>query len=337
MSLRVAFIGFRHGHITSLYKLLQAREDVEIVAACEEDAPTIESLAEGEVVITHDSYTTMLDEVDCDVVACGDYYSIRGPRLIAAMERGRHVIGDKPLCTRIGELDTIAALAREKDLRVGCMLDLGDLAPYVTLRDVIRRGMIGEVHCIVFQGQHPLKYGSRPQWYFEEGKHGGTLNDIAIHAVDIVPWLTGHAVAEITSARAWNAKLREVPFFQDGAVCMLTLDNGCAVLGDVSYLAADTLGYKMPNYWRMNVAGADGVAETACTDTSVKVWRHEAEEVEEVPVLPARSGGYFEDFLLDLAGTPSADGLTTARVLRSASVALQLQAAADQKRFPQPV
>ena len=37
-----------------------------------------------------------------------------------------------------------------------------------------------------FTAQHPLLYGTRAKWYFEEGKHGGSINDIGVHAVTLV-------------------------------------------------------------------------------------------------------------------------------------------------------
>ena len=36
-------------------------------------------------------------------------------------------------------------------------------------------------------------YGTRPN-YFEEGKHGGTINDIAIHGIDLYRISTGLTV-----------------------------------------------------------------------------------------------------------------------------------------------
>src|SRR5262245_42224618 len=100
--LKVAFIGFRHGHIFSLYDHLQKHPGFTIVAACEEHAPTREQLLEQKRVdITHRRYSTMLDEVDCDVVAVGDYYSIRGQRILEALKRGKHILSDKPICTSL--------------------------------------------------------------------------------------------------------------------------------------------------------------------------------------------------------------------------------------------
>jgi predicted dehydrogenase len=334
MSIRMAFIGFQHGHILGLYKLAQQREDIEIVAACEEDAETRATLAAQGVEITHDSYRRMLDETPCDAVACGDWFGIRGQRLIEAMERGLHVIGDKPLCTTLDECERIASLAQESGLRVGCMLDLGDLGPYLKLRELILGGRIGEVHTIQFWGQHPLLYGKRPAWYFEPGRHGGSLNDIAVHAIDIVPWMTGRTITEITAARAWNAKLKQHPCFQDGAALMLALDNGGIVLGDVSYLSSDAHGYGMKPYWRFTISGTDGVVESNCNATYVTLWRHDTPPPIQEPIAPNRPGAYFDAFLADLGGNPLPDALTTSRVLHSTRLALLTQHAADAKAFP---
>ncbi len=333
MSIRMAFIGFQHPHIFGLYQLARQREDIEIVAACEEDEATRASLPGQGITVTHDSYRQMLENTPCDAVACGDWFAIRGSRIIQAMERGLHVLGDKPLCTAMNEWERIAALARG-GLRVGCMLDLGDLGPYLTLRKLILDGRIGEVHTIQFWGQHPLLHGRRPAWYFEPGRHGGSLNDIAVHAIDIVPWMTGRTIAAITAARAWNAKLKAHPCFQDGAALMLELDNGGVVLGDVSYLSSDAHGYTMDPYWRFTIAGTDGVVETCCNARRATLWRHDTPEPIEETVLPNRPGAYLDAFLADIAGTPIPDALDTNRVLHSTRLALLAQQVAETGLYP---
>ena len=190
--IRIAFAGFRHGHIGDVYRRLQNRPDAEIVAACEEDAATRAALAaEGRFAITHESFEAMLSDVPCDAIAVGDYYGRRGRLLIRALESGRHVLSDKPICTRLEELDRIAALAGDGKRSVGCQLDLRDYPACRAARAAIQAGEIGEVHAVSFNGQHALAYGTRPGWYFEPGKHGGTINDIAIHAVNAVPRITG--------------------------------------------------------------------------------------------------------------------------------------------------
>src|SRR5207248_6675850 len=117
------------------------------------------------------------------------------------------VISDKPICTRIAELERIEDLAKENHRALSAQLDLRDSGAFITARRLIREGAIGEIHTVVFTAQHPLFLDKRPKWYFEPGKHGGTLNDIAIHATDLIPWMTGRKLIEVTAARAWNARV----------------------------------------------------------------------------------------------------------------------------------
>ncbi|MFO7973602.1 MAG: Gfo/Idh/MocA family oxidoreductase [Candidatus Hydrogenedentota bacterium] len=334
MSLRVAFIGFRHNHINGLYSLAHERDGLEVVAACEEDPEIRAQRLETGIAITHNSYEAMLSEVPCDIVACGDYFGIRGERVIRALEHGRHVLCDKPLCTSLKDLERIEALARKKSLRVGCMLDLIDKPPLATLRELIRRGDIGEVLSMTVLGQHPLKYGSRPMWYFEEGKHGGTINDIGIHLIDALPWLTGHAIEEITAARGWNGRLKQHPHFEDGALLMLKLANGCGVMADFSYFSSDASGYAMPTYWRFTVAGTQGTAETGINHGKAILWPNEGNDPREIPLIDGYPNRYLDDFLADVAGTPRPGGLDTPRVVHSARVSLLAQQAAHTNSAP---
>jgi len=332
MSLKMTFAGFRHGHILSLYELAQQSDEVEVVAAGEEHAETREELkAKGAVEITHADVGRMLDEVECDAVAVGDYFARRGSLVIEALSRGRHAIADKPLCTRLSEVVEIQRLTREKELKVGCMLTMRDSAQMNGVRNLIRQGRIGEIHAIAFGGQHPLLLGSRPGWYFEPGKHGGTITDIGIHAIDAIPWITGLEFRTINAARCWNAFVPEHPDFEDAAQMMLTMDNGCGVLGDVSYFAPDQLGYSMPLYWRTTFWGREGVIEVSTAAREITVIGAEDEEIRREPLPPATPGGYLRAFLDDIHGQVKADALDTATVLRSMRHVIKVQEAANAK------
>jgi predicted dehydrogenase len=267
-----------------------------------------------------------------DFLFVGDYYGRRGSIVARALEAGKHVLVDKPVCTSLAEYRRIEALARRGRLAVGCQLSLRDAAPARTLRRLVREGQIGRVLTITFSGQHPLRYGERPSWYFEPGKHGGTINDIAIHGIDYVRWATGSEVAEVVSARVWNDVLREVPHFEMCAQMMLRMESGCGVLADVSYTAVNEAGFGVPQYWRFTVHGEKGVAETWLSAPGVSLWRAGRTEVETVPLDPARVGGYLQDFLDDARGASGKPELDTRQVLESTRVALLAQTAARRSR-----
>ena len=279
----------------------------------------------------------MLAEIDCDAVAVGDYYGRRGEIILAALAAGKHVIADKPICTRQSEREQIAELARSRNLRVGCQLDLRDSGHMHAARRLIRNGAVGQVHTIIFDAQHPLMYGTRPGWYFEPGRHGGTINDIAIHAVDLIPWITGRKLAEVVAARVWNGRLKEAPHFQDGAQMLLRMDNDGGVMGDVSYFAPDSGGYDMPQYWRITFHGDKGVLEVSHTQKNVMLGGGSREPIKWIGPDPMPDGGYFDAFLRDIAGASLEGDSTTETVLEAARVALAIQDAADKERHDVPL
>ncbi len=328
--MRLAFIGFRHGHVMGLYKGAVAHAGVDVVAACEEDVRAAETLqASGTVQLTHDRIDDVLENVNCDAIAIGDTFARRGEIAIRALSAGKHVIADKPICTRLDELERIAHLASAKQRSIGCLLDLRDSAVYRTMRRVIREGSIGEIHTVLFTAQHPLLLGTRPAWYFEPGQHGGTINDIAIHATDLIPWMTGRQLVEVTAARAWNARLPQHAHFQDAGQVMLRLDNNGGVFGDVSYLSPDDLGYGAPLYWRITCHGGDGVVEAAYNSKSVSLAGRGDKTLRDVPLDPANPDGCLEAFMNEIAGRSEPGTLTTTDVLRASRHALLAQHAAD--------
>ena len=205
---------------------------------------------------------------DYDIVAIGAFFAARGAIAIDALGRGKHVIADKPPCTRIDEL--------------------------------------------------------------EEGKHGGTLTDIFIHAADAIPWMTGLSFERVEAARCWNALAPQYPHFEDGAQVMLTMSNGCGVMGDVSYFMPSVGGYSLPYYWRTTFFGSEGIAEVSATSDLIDISRDG--RVASVDPEGPEPEGYLAGFLGDIAGTASPESLRTADVLRATRVALKVQRAADEGR-----
>jgi predicted dehydrogenase len=329
--MKLAFVGFRHGHVMGLYKAARAHANVQVVAACEEDPAAAGKLrAEKTVELTHDRVENVLHDVECDAIAIGDYFEKRGRLAIAALNAGKHVIADKPICTRLSELGEIERLAAEKKRVIGCLLDLRDTGPYRAMRRHIRSGAIGEVHTVLFTAQHPLMPKTRPAWYFEPGKHGGTINDIAIHATDLIPWLSGREIVGITAARAWNARFKQHPDFQDAAQLMLRLDNSGSAFGDCSYLSPEGLAYSAPQYWRITCHGSDGVLETAYNARVVHLARGDDKSVQDLPIDENVPGGCLQAFMNEIAGRREEGALTMSDVFKASRIALLAQQCADE-------
>ncbi len=328
MKLKIAFAGLRHGHIFSLYDKVLQNPALELVGVCEEDEAASLLATRPDIKLTDCDFDEMLRRSGCDIVAVGDYYAKRGSLAIRALKAGKHVIADKPLCTSLEELDEIETLVKQTGLKVGCMYELRGVPNFAAARELILSGALGKITQIQFGGQHPLMRGSRPAWYFEPGKHGGTINDIASHAIDIIPWLTGLEIQKTVAARTWQAFDSQCDCFNDAAQFMLTLNNGCGVLGDVSYSAPDSIGFAMPTYWRFDIWGTEGMIEFNCSEKHVKAYLKSRKDVSLIAPPSQAPVDYLESFLRDIAGKPT--DLTTSVVLKSTRQTLEIQKVADQ-------
>jgi len=325
MNLNIAFAGFRHGHIFDLYNRIARHDEIILKGAWENDAATREQYAD-KVEFNYASYEDILSDASVDVVAIGDYYAARGPLAIAALKAGKHVIADKPLCTSLEELDEIERLAKEKNLSVHCMFSMRYEKNVNAAKEIIESGKLGEIRQVYFGGQHPLNYGVRPMWYFEDGKHGGTINDIAIHGIDILKYAMNLRPAKVNCARTWNAFATEKPNFLDSAQFMLTLENGAGVISDVSYAALKS--QSLPTYWMFIIWGSKGMLKFAY-GTPVEAYY----EGEKAPVIiegEACTDDYFTDLIAELDGKNTGK-INTADVFTSTRDTLIIQAAADAK------
>lgn len=325
---KIAFAGFRHGHIFQLYNQVRKCDRVEICGSWEENDEARETaMKEHEVEFNFATFEELLNS-DADIVAIGDYYGRRGELAIAALKAGKHVMADKPLCTSIEQLDEIERLSKEKNLKVGCMLSLR-YSPYTAVaKELIDSGKLGDIHAVSFNGQHSLDYGSRPMWYFEKGKHCGVINDIAIHGIDLVEYLTGHKLKNVTGARTWNAFATEEPDFKDCAQFMIELDNGCGVMADVSYAAPGHLECGTPFYWQFLIWGSKGLIRFAEDGKNgVDAYIDYADAMEFIEGKPCENN-HITDFLDEIEGKIGLL-ISTKEVLKSQRDTLIIQAAGN--------
>ena len=325
--MRILFYGFRHNHIRALYKKAAASPRFEI-AGCIEPDDNARAAAEDALgaVFSARSYEEHLADPALDAVAIGCPYGARGAAVIAALRAGKHVIADKPLCTSLAELREIRTLSEQADRKIGCMLDLRDMPQTARAKEILSGGRLGQVRNITFNGQHCIDYAHRPAWYFEAGMHGGTINDLAIHGIDLVRLLTGMEFSHIDAARVWNAYATRHPDFKDCATFMARLENGAGVLADVSYSAPSQV-FSLPSYWEFRIWCDRGMLTLSYNDPAVTVYE------EGIPT-PQRYEGlspicdYLEDFAREIGKNSRT---VTENTLRSTESALNIQQLAERQ------
>ena len=270
---KIAFYGFGHAHINTLYKKVKERDDFEITHLVEPNASIREATEEKLGVEFSNLTLDGLLSCDFDVLAVGTAYGKRAEVILKALSVGKHVIADKPICTKREELEKIKALQEKNGLALLCMLDLRYLKQTQRAREILLSGMLGEVKNISFNGQHYIDPKNRPLWYFEDGMHGGTINDLAIHGVDLVRMLTGLEFTTVDAARIWNSYATSHPDFKDCATFMARLENGAGVLADISY-SAPSQCFTMPTYWEFRFWCEHGMLAFSYNSPFVTVYKN---------------------------------------------------------------
>lgn len=322
----IGFWGLKHPHVFDLLRFAKQNGETLITGALEPDASYAEKA--GEFGRFYKSREELLNDPAVDIVAIGDSYASRGREAIDALRHGKHVLSDKPLCTRTEELEEIERLSREKGLCVGCMLDLRyDPALRLAAR-LISEGRLGKIHAVNFTGQHPLNYGTRAEWYFDGKSHGGTFNDLIIHGVDAVSYITGLTKLTVLHARNWNAFAKEKPLFRDCAQLLGKYENGAGITVDVSYSAPSGSAFRLPSYWRFSFWGEKGMIECSLGSENV-LFAEAGKPIEHLAAEPIK-----ENCLTDLIRMMKSEStyFDMESLFLSTRTALEIQRRADEIR-----
>ncbi|MGB9606708.1 MAG: Gfo/Idh/MocA family protein, partial [Bryobacteraceae bacterium] len=190
-TIRIALIGLE-GHTGEILRPLPRLPEVEVVALADEDERALASVTRNPRLKAARVYTDwrrLLEGEELDVaVICGPNGG-RAERILAAIERGLHVVAEKPLAIEMDELERIERALAKHSVRLSMLLPMRFSPPYLALKQIVDSGEIGEVAQITAQKSYKL--GKRPAWYRKRSTYGGTIPWIGIHMVDLMRWSSG--------------------------------------------------------------------------------------------------------------------------------------------------
>ena len=153
-------------------------------------AKAVQFAASNGVAIGHEGYDTLVQDPAVEAVYVATPNSEHLDHALLAIEAGKPVLIEKPLCRNAGEARQIAAAARAA--RVFAMEAMWSrfLPHMVELREVVASGQIGEV--LHVHAEHSQRFPFDPRHrIYDRALGGGALLDLGVYAVAFVQDLLG--------------------------------------------------------------------------------------------------------------------------------------------------
>jgi UDP-N-acetyl-2-amino-2-deoxyglucuronate dehydrogenase len=196
MPRRVAVIGC--GDISSLHFDAIARlPGAELVAVCDVHPDRLDTAATAHGVPGFTSHTELFDTARPDVIHICTPHHLHASIAIDALERGIHVVMEKPLAHTRAEGDRLVAAAEQGTAKIAVCFQNRYNAPVQAAAALLASGELGSImgaSAAVMWFRGPEYYLDRPWRGRWSTGGGGLLMNQAIHTLDLLQWLVGEVI-----------------------------------------------------------------------------------------------------------------------------------------------
>ena len=193
------------------------------------------------------SVEAMLADPAIDAVSVCTVNDSHARIAIAALRAGKNVLCEKPMATTLEECEEMTRVAAEcgKLLFIDQNQRLAEA--HKMARTLIQAGEIGRVLTFATAFRHggPETWSVDPgksTWFFDRRRAAmGALADLGVHKTDLIQYLTGQTIVEVTAKLCTLEKT-----FSDGS--LITVDDNAFCFFRMSGGAAGTMTASWTNY-----------------------------------------------------------------------------------------
>ncbi|MBO0600614.1 Gfo/Idh/MocA family oxidoreductase [Sporosarcina sp. E16_3] len=225
--------------------------NVELIAICDLiEERAIAKATTYNIKHVYTDYHEMFQNPELDAISVVTWNNTHKEISIAALDAGKHVLCEKPLCMNHGEaLEVKAATERsDKKFMIGYVRRHASSA--VALKDIINSGTLGEIYYA--KASILRRLGNPGGWFSDKSRSGGgPLIDIGVHVIDLSWYLMGRPKVKSVSANTYHklgnrSNVKSLSFYkaadyspennvEDLANALIRFENGSSLMVDVSF------------------------------------------------------------------------------------------------------
>lgn len=295
------------------------------VAICDQDkTKALEVQKRFPNVQIFNSAEELIQEPKIDIVSIASYDDTHAEYTIRAIEAGKHVYVEKPLCLTSKELNDIEyALNIRPEVRLSSNLVLRMNPRFSKVKKDLDSGVYGDIYLIEADYHYgrleKITEGWRGDLPFYSVVHGGM-----IHLLDLVMWLTNDVPISVTALG--NAiSTRNTKFqFADCVVALLEFASGMIVKASANF------GCVKPHYHSLNLFGTKATFQNDTPHGRIYRSRspHDGYEIDSSNYMSPDKSTLLVDFVRSLASQTEPfisqeDTLSTMRLSLGVEKALQ--------------
>ncbi|WP_375454863.1 Gfo/Idh/MocA family protein [uncultured Methylobacterium sp.] len=227
-----------------------------LVAVCD-PGETSRRAAQDEGARAYDTLERLIGDPEVEAVYVATPNHLHREAVEALAAAGKPVLCEKPMAARLGDAEAMTEAVRAAGIFYGTAFDQRHHPGHRAMRAAIRDGRLGTVTAIrivyaCWLDRRWASFAGQDNWRIDPVQAGGgALMDLAPHGLDLVDFLLGESIRDITALTQARAQDYAV---DDGAVLIGRTPGGVLASLSVAYNCPDALPRR-----RLEVVGTKGM------------------------------------------------------------------------------
>jgi predicted dehydrogenase len=251
-------------------------------------------------------YQDLLARDDLDAVSIGVPNHLHAAIAIAALQRGLHVLCEKPLARTAEEAETIVQAAVEAKRVLQVVFNHRERGDVQTLKRYIDEGKLGRIYYAKAYWMRRNGIPGAGSWFVSKAKSGGgPLIDLGVHVLDMVLYLLGEPEVVTVSASTYDELIQGGRGFdkeatksganhsqdvEDLATAFIRLANGITLSLETSWATNSSYGDDYGVILYGSEGGAEIKVKNYSTRDTLRIYTDVAGAPSEIAVQNPKSG-----------------------------------------------